>query len=135
MKQTKRTEILSSNAQWFEDNSPVDKRFKKEKVKGVSAKVITVAQLGGDCHPATPIGVNLPNADWIRREHGSKSVTIENITYAYDMAAQKSGFLEEFASGEEEIELVRKYGFQERQPTYRLTRMFGSWFRTVVAGC
>ena len=108
---TKRTEILSSNAQWFEDHSPVDTQFKKEKVKGVSAKVINVVQLGGDCHPATPIGINLPNADWIRREHGSKSVTIENITYAYDQAGQKTGFLEEFASSNEEIELVRKYGF------------------------
>ena len=108
---TERTIKLSNNAQWFEDNSPVDKRFKKEKVKGVSAKVITVAQLGGDCHPSTPIGINLPNADWIRKEHGSKSVTIENITYAYDQAAQKSGFLEEFAASQEEIEFSRKYGF------------------------
>ncbi|GKT33625.1 Peptidase family M49 like protein, partial [Aduncisulcus paluster] len=72
---TKRTEIISDNAQWFEDNSPVDERFKKDEVKGVSAKVITVAMLGGDCHPATPIGINLPNAEWIRKEHGSKSVT------------------------------------------------------------
>lgn len=108
---TKRTELLSDNAQWFEDNSPVDKKFKKEKVKGVTAKVITVAQLGGDCHPATPIGINLPNADWIRKEHGSKSVTIENITYAYDQASLKSGALEEFAASQEEIDLVRKYGF------------------------
>ena len=77
---TKRTKVISDNAQWFEDHSPVDKRFKKEKVKGVSAKVITVSMLGGDCYPATPIGINLPNADWIRRDHGSKSVTIENIT-------------------------------------------------------
>jgi len=107
---TKRTTIISENAQWFEDNSPVDPRFKKEKVKGVTAKVITVAQLGGDCYPSTPIGINLPNADWIRKEHGSKSVTIDNITYAYDQVALSSGFLEEFAASPEEIERQRKYG-------------------------
>jgi dipeptidyl-peptidase-3 len=89
---TKRTIVISNNAQWFEDNSPVDSRFKKKEVKGVSAKVITVAMLGGDCYPATPIGINLPNADWIRKDHGSKSVTIENITEAYDKASQGSGF-------------------------------------------
>ena len=107
-----RTEIISENAQWFENNSPVDQRFKKETVKGVSAKVITAAMLGGDCYPATPIGINLPNADWIRKEHGSKSVTIENITYAYDEAGKGSGFLDEFAWSQEEIERARKYGFQ-----------------------
>jgi dipeptidyl-peptidase-3 len=109
---TKRTEIISSNAQWFEDHSPVDPRFRKEKVKGVSAKVITAAMLGGDCYPATPIGINLPNADWIRKEHGSKSVTIENITYAYDRASQGNGFLEEFCFSQEEIDRQNKYGFQ-----------------------
>ncbi len=93
---TKRTQIISSNAQWFEDNSPVDKQFKKETVKGVSAKVITAAILAGDCYPATPIGVNLPNANWIRRDYGSKSVTIENITEAYDQASLGNGFAEEF---------------------------------------
>jgi len=93
---TKRTQIISSNAQWFEDNSPVDKQFKKETIKGVSAKVITAAILAGDCYPATPIGVNLPNANWIRRDHGSKSVTIENITEAYDQASLGNGFAEEF---------------------------------------
>jgi dipeptidyl-peptidase-3 len=108
---TERTLKLSNNAQWFEDNSPVDSRFKKKKVKGITAKVITVAQLGGNCHPSTPIGINLPNADWIRKEHGSKSVTLENITYAYDQAAQKSGMLEEFAESKEEIDLLHKYGF------------------------
>jgi dipeptidyl-peptidase III len=108
---TERTIKLSDNAQWFEDNSPVDKRFKKKKVKGVSAKVITVVQLGGDCYPSTPIGINLPNADWIRKEHGSKSVTIENITYSYDQADLKSGSLEEFAGSQEEIDLARKYSF------------------------
>jgi len=107
---TKRTIIISTNAQWFEDNSPTDPRFKKNEVKGVTAKVITVAHLGGDCYPSTPIGINLPNADWIRKEHGSKSVTMENITYAYDQAALGNGFLEEFCYSEEEIELSMKYG-------------------------
>lgn len=107
---TKRTEIISKNAQWFEDNSPVDQKFKKEKVKGVSAKVITAAQLGGDCYPSTPIGINLPNADWIRKEHGSKSVTIENITYAYDQASLGNGMLEEFAASPHEIEWAKNYG-------------------------
>lgn len=108
---TKRTKVISDNAQWFEDNSPVDSRFKKKEVKGVSAKVITVAMLGGDCYPATPIGINLPNADWIRRDHGSKSVTIENITEAYDKASQGNGFSEEFVWSETERELLKKYGF------------------------
>lgn len=93
---TKRTETISANAQWFENNSPIDNKFKKETVKGVSAKVITAAILAGDCYPATPIGVNLPNANWIRAEHGSKSVTIENITEAYDQASLGNGFAEEF---------------------------------------
>ncbi|MBK6346139.1 MAG: dihydrofolate reductase [Bacteroidales bacterium] len=107
---TKRAETISANAQWFEDNSPVDPKFRKKEVRGVSAKVITAAQLGGDCYPATPIGINLPNADWIRKEHGSKSVTIENITYAYDQASIGNGMLEEFASSAGEIELAKKYG-------------------------
>jgi len=109
---TKRTVIISTNAQWFENHSPVDPRFKKDEVKGVSAKVITVAQLGGDCYPSTPIGINLPNADWIRKEHGSKSVTMENITYAYNQASLGNGFLEEFCYSEEEIEMAKKYGSQ-----------------------
>ncbi len=108
---TKRTKTISDNAQWFEDHSPVDSRFKKEQVKGVSAKVITVTMLGGDCYPSTPIGINLPNADWIRRDHGSKSVTIENITEAYDKAAQGNGFKEEFVWSEEERQLIKRYGF------------------------
>ena len=108
---TKRTKVISDNAQWFEDHSPVDKRFKKEKVKGVSAKVITVSMLGGDCYPATPIGINLPNADWIRRDHGSKSVTIENITEAYDKASQGNGFNDEFVWSDKEREGLKKYGF------------------------
>ncbi len=107
---TQRTILISDNAQWFEDHSPVDQQFKKEKVKGVSAKVITATMLGGDCYPSTPIGINLPNADWIRKDHGSKSVTIENITYAYDMSAVGNGFLEEFAWSQEEIELNKKWG-------------------------
>lgn len=106
-----RTETISANAQWFEDNSPIDPRFKKETVKGVTAKVITVAILGGDCYPSTPIGINLPNADWIRRDYGSKSVTIENITYAYDQAALGNGFKEEFVIDEPTRVLMNKYGF------------------------
>ena len=108
---THRTEVISSNAQWFEDHSPVDNRFKKKEVKGVSAKVITVAQLGGDCYPATPIGINLPNAEWIRKEYGSKSVTIDNITYAYEQAAKGTGFIEEFTYSPEEIALINKYDY------------------------
>jgi dipeptidyl-peptidase-3 len=110
LKATRRTEIIAENAQWFEDHSPVNDRFKKKEVKGVSAKVITVAMLGGDCYPHTPIGINLPNADWIRKEHGSKSVTLENITYAYDQANLGSGFLEEFAWDSAQIALEKKYG-------------------------
>ena len=109
---SRRTEIISENAQWFEDNSPVDARFKKKEVKGVTAKVINVAVLAGDCYPAAPIGINLPNADWIRREHGSKSVTIANLTSAYNMAAQESpkNLLSEFAWSEDEIAAEKKYG-------------------------
>lgn len=107
---TKRTEIISDNAQWFEDNSPIEDRFKKEEVKGVTAKVINTTMLGGACYPHTPIGINLPNSNWIREIHGSKSVTIENITYAYNQANLKSGFLEEFAATNEEIALIKKYG-------------------------
>ena len=108
---SERTEILSENAQWFEDNSPVDPRFKKETVKGITAKVINATTLSGDCYPSTPIGINLPNADWIRKEHGSKSVTIANITHAYDFAAQESpkSTLNEFAWDEAEIAAAKKY--------------------------
>ncbi len=107
-----RSEILSANAQWFEDNSPVASQFKKAEVKGVSAKVINVACISGDSYPSTPIGINLPNADWIRKEYGSKSVTIANITHAYDYAANESpkNMLDEFAWDEQEKELARKYG-------------------------
>jgi len=108
---TKRTEIISNNALWFEEHSPVSDEFKKEKVTGVSAKVITVAMLGGDCHPATPIGINLPNAEWIREQYGSKSVTIENITYAYHQASLGDGMLEEFCWDKAEIERARQHGY------------------------
>jgi len=108
---TKRTKIISDNAQWFEDHSPTDSRYKKQEVVGVSAKVITVTMLGGDCYPATPIGINLPNADWIRKEYGSKSVTIENITQAYDQATQGNGFREEFMWSDTERERMTRYGF------------------------
>ena len=112
MEASRRAELISDNAQWFEDNSPVDPRFKKKEVKGVTAKVINVATLAGDCYPAAPIGINLPNADWIRREHGSKSVTIANLTSAYSKAAQESpkNMLGEFAWSEEEIAAEKKYG-------------------------
>lgn len=106
-----RTEVISENAQWFEDNSPVDSQFKKDKVKGVSAKVITAAILAGDAYPATPIGINLPNANWIRAAHGSKSVTIENITEAYDEASHGNGFNEEFVIDKPTAKLLDDYLF------------------------
>ena len=107
---TRRTETISAEAQWFEDHSPIDSIYRKEKVKGVSAKVITAAMLGGDCFPATPIGINLPNADWIRKDYGSKSVTIQNITHAYNEAAKGNGFDEEFVLRKEDRELKKKFG-------------------------
>lgn len=110
-KASARTETLSGNAQWFEDHSPVDPRFRKEKVKGVSAKVITAAILAGDSYPSTPIGINLPNANWIRAAHGSKSVTLENITQAYDEASHGNGFNEEFVIDAPTRELLDKYLF------------------------
>ncbi len=106
---THRTEVISSNAQWFEDHSPVDKQFKKEEVKGVSAKVITAAILAGDLYPSTAIGINLPNANWIRSQHGSKSVTIGNITDAYNKAAHGNGFNEEFVYSQTELDNINKY--------------------------
>lgn len=106
---TQRTELISGNAQWFEDHSPVDGQFKKEKVKGVSAKVITAAILAGDLYPATAIGINLPNANWIRSHHGSKSVTIGNLTDAYNKAAHGNGFNEEFVYSDAELQLIDKY--------------------------
>lgn len=106
---TKRTGVISDYAQWFEDNSPVDPKYKKPVVKGVSAKVITAAMVGGDCYPATPLGINLPNADWIRRDHGSKSVTINNISRAYEESSTGSGFAEEFITDPTERERREKY--------------------------
>lgn len=106
---TRRTAIISANAQWFEDNSPIPQQYKKEKVTGVAAKVINIAMLGGDCYPVSPLGINLPNADWIRKEVGSKSVTLANISDAIDITAQGNGFLDEFAADEEEIGKARKY--------------------------
>ncbi len=107
---TRRTETISHHAQWFEDHSPADKRFKKEKVKGVSAKVIIAAMLGGDLYPSTAIGINLPNSDWIRSVHGSKSVTIGNLTEAYNRAARGNGFTDEFVIGREEKAWIDTYG-------------------------
>ena len=109
MEATHRTEIISGNAQWFEDHSPVDKQFKKDEVKGVSAKVITAAILAGDLYPATAIGINLPNSNWIRSHHGSKSVTIGNITDAYNKAAHGNGFNEEFVYSDAELQLIDRY--------------------------
>lgn len=106
-----RTKTIAGNAQWFEDHSPVDPRFRKDKVKGVSAKVITAAILAGDSYPATPIGINLPNANWIRAAHGSKSVTLENITRAYDEASHGNGFNEEFVIDKPTADLLDKYLF------------------------
>ena len=106
-----RTEVISGNADWFEKHSPVDPRFRKDEVKGVSAKVITAAILAGDSYPATPIGINLPNANWIRAAHGSKSVTLENITQAYDEASHGNGFNEEFVIDQETSDLMDKYLF------------------------
>ncbi|MBO4487210.1 MAG: dihydrofolate reductase [Bacteroidaceae bacterium] len=106
---SKRAEKLSTNAQWFEDNSPVDPRFKKEECRGISAKVITAAMLGGDLYPSTAIGINLPNSNWIRKQHGSKSVTIGNLTDAYNKAAHGNGFIDEFICDPQVKELVDKY--------------------------
>ena len=107
---TKRTQTISSNAQWFEDHSPVDARFKKPVVHGVTANVIRAAMLGGDEYPSTAIGINLPNADWIRAQHGSKSVTISNLIGAYNEAAHGNGFKEEFIKDKEMVKLIDKYG-------------------------
>ena len=107
---TKRTQTISQNAQWFEDHSPVDPRFRKPHVKGVTANAICAAMLGGDEYPSTAIGINLPNADWIRAEHGSKSITISNITEAYNKAAHGNGFKEEFVIDQETLAIIEKYG-------------------------
>lgn len=112
MENSKRTDIIAQNAQWFENHSPVDDQFKKSEVKGVTAKVINAVQLGGECYPASPLGINLPNADWIRKEHGSKSVTIQNVMHAYEMAKMESGFAHEFYYSDYEIALAERYGSQ-----------------------
>jgi dipeptidyl-peptidase-3 len=109
---TKRTKILSEHAQWFEDHAPVMDKFKKEKVTGVSATVVNVVMLGGESHPTSPIGVNLPNADWIRKEYGSKSITLNNISLAHHQAMKESGLIEEFAYSKEEVERNKKFGFE-----------------------
>ncbi len=109
-KATRRTHLISDNAQWFEDNSPIDERFKKKKVSGVSASVISAAMLGGGEYPSTAIGINLPNADWIRARYGSKSISISNIIASYNAASKGNGFLEEFVIDKETIELIKKYG-------------------------
>ena len=106
---TERTKKISDNAQWFEDNSPIDKEFKKEECKGVTAKVIVAAMCGGDCYPTPPLGINLPNSNWIRAVHGSKSVTIDNISEGRAASTKGSGFTEEFTWGPEEVELLNKY--------------------------
>ena len=110
MKATRRTQAISQNAQWFEDHSPVAPQFKKAEVKGVTAHVICAAMLGGDEYPASAIGINLPNANWIRETHGSKSVTIGNLTEAYNKAAHGNGFLDEFAIDQETLDLINRYG-------------------------
>lgn len=107
---SERIKLISDNAQWFEDHSPIDEEFRKEQVTGVSMNVVNAVMLGGDCYPATPIGVNLPNADWIREEYGSKSISLSNITHAYHEAAKGSGVLTEFAASEREVALQEKYG-------------------------
>ena len=107
---TKRTRTISDNAQWFEDHSPVDARFRKQQVRGVTANVVCAAMLGGDEYPASAIGINLPNAEWIRAQHGSKSVTIGNLTEAYNKAAHGNGFLEEFVIDGDTLDLINKYG-------------------------
>lgn len=110
LEETKRTQLISENAQWFEDNSPIDVRFKKTQVKGVTANVVCAAMLGGDEYPSTAIGINLPNTDWVRAEHGSKSITISNLTHAYSEASKGNGMLEEFVIDEQMIDLIKKYG-------------------------
>jgi dipeptidyl-peptidase-3 len=107
---SRRTKIITANAQWFEDNSPIQPQYKKEKVNGVAAKVINIAMLGGDCYPVSPLGINLPNANWIRKEVGSKSVSLANITNAYDITSLGNGFLEEFAADQSEVERIKNYG-------------------------
>ena len=130
----RRTDIIEKNAQWFEDNSPIDNMFKKKEVKGVAAKAIIVAQLGGDCYPATPIGINLPNANWIRKEYGSKSVTIENLMYAYHKAAMKNGVLQSFYFSQQEIDWAQKYGYLTDKLQVDLHECLGHGSGQMLAG-
>ena len=125
----KRTSRLAENALWFEENAPVEARFKRMEVSGITARVMQVAQLGGDCYPATPIGINLPNSEWIRERYGSKSVTFDNITYAYHMASLNSGVTDEFAYSDEEKERSREVRLFGWEHSYRFARMFGTRFR------
>lgn len=131
---TRRVAVISENAQWFEDHSPIDPRFKREKATGVSAKVITAAMLGGDCYPSTPIGINLPNANWIRRTHGSKSVTLENIIYAYDQSSLDSPFGPEFTYNEEILERIKKYGSLASRVHTDLHEVLGHGSGKLLAG-
>ena len=131
---TRRTELISGEAQWFEDHSPVDVRFKKKSVKGVSAKVVTAAILGGDLYPSTAIGINLPNSNWIRSVHGSKSVTIGNLTEAYNRAARGNGFREEFVYGDTELALLDKYADITDDLHTDLHECLGAWFGQAASG-
>lgn len=131
---SERASTISKNAQWFEDHSPIDDMFKKKEVKGVEAKAIVVAQLGGDCYPATPIGINLPNSNWIRKEHGSKSVTIENLMYAYHKAGMKNGVVPEFYYSDEEIARAEKYGYQTDKLQVDLHECLGHGSGKMLAG-
>src|SRR5574344_2532722 len=134
LESSKRTKLISENAQWFENNSPIDNMFKKKQVKGVEAKAIIVAHLGGECYPATPIGINLPNANWIRKEYGSKSVTMENIMYAYSQAAMKDGVLQEFYFSDVEIKRAEKYGYETDKLQVDLHECLGHGSGQMLAG-
>ncbi|MDR0983339.1 MAG: dipeptidyl peptidase 3 [Culturomica sp.] len=130
----KRTSIFADNALWFERNAPIDDRFKKDEISGIVARVMQVAMLGGDCYPATPIGINLPNSEWIREEYGSKSVTLDNITYSYEQASQNSGVLDEFAYTEEEKTLARRYGYTSGNVHTDLHECLGHGSGKMLAG-
>ncbi|MDR2980427.1 MAG: dipeptidyl peptidase 3 [Bacteroidales bacterium] len=131
---SKRTGLIAKNAQWFEDHSPIDDIYKKKEVKGVSAKVINAVQLGGDCYPASPLGINLPNADWIRKEVGSKSVTIQNVMHAYDMAELESGLVHEFYYSDYEIKLAEQYGSLTRKLQVDLHECLGHGSGQTMSG-
>jgi len=132
---TRRMEIITANAQWFEDNSPIDKKYRKEKVTGVAARVINIAMLGGDCYPASPLGINLPNADWIRKEFGSKSVTLANIAEAHDTANRGGGLLNEFAATTGEIVRAEKFAFLSDSLHTDLHECIGHASGKLAEGC